>query len=124
MRINISYSANFNIILAIIDSARRAGNNTSLYLLLGSASVDLLKQAGETLAGRAAYLKLNPFNILEVKSQQLDALWTRSGFPQKFLAANEARSSRWRKIYGLYRLTRFANYCKNRSLKKLTLALI
>lgn len=89
----------FPVLRGLIDSARRAGNNTSLYLLLGSASLDLLKQAGETLAGRVAYLELNPFNILEVESQQLDALWTRGGFPQSFLALSEARSLRWRQDF-------------------------
>lgn len=89
----------FPVLRGLIDSARRTGNNTSLYLLLGSASLDLLKQSGETLAGRVAYLELNPFNILEVKSQQLDALWTRGGFPQSFLATSEARSLRWRQDF-------------------------
>lgn len=89
----------FPVLRGLIDSARRAGNNTSLYLLLGSASLDLLKQAGETLAGRVAYLELNPFNILEVESQQLETLWARGGFPQSFLATTDARSLRWRQDF-------------------------
>lgn len=89
----------FPVLRGLIDSARRAGNNTGLYLLLGSASLDLLKQAGETLAGRVAYLQLNPFNLLEVESQKIDTLWTRGGFPQSFLATSEARSLRWRQDF-------------------------
>ncbi len=89
----------FPVLRGLIDSARRAGNNSSLYLLLGSASLDLLKQAGETLAGRVAYLELNPFNSLEVENQQQETLWTRGGFPQSFLAATDARSLRWRQDF-------------------------
>ena len=58
------------------------------FLLLGSASIELLRQSGETLAGRIAYLELTPFDITEVDQSRLDTLWVRGGFPDSFLAAD------------------------------------
>jgi hypothetical protein len=55
----------FPILRGLIDRARRARLDHGLYLLLGSASLDLLKQSGETLAGRVSYLELDPFDVLE-----------------------------------------------------------
>jgi hypothetical protein len=55
----------FPILRGLIDQGRRDGRRTGRYLLLGSASLDLLKQSGETLAGRTAYLELFPLYILE-----------------------------------------------------------
>ncbi len=89
----------FPILRGLIDKARRANNRTGLYLLLGSASLDLLKQSGETLAGRISYMELPAFNILEVDAQQSDDLWVRGGFPDSFLAKNEARSLKWRQDF-------------------------
>lgn len=89
----------FPILRGLIDQARRAGNANGLYLLLGSASLDLLKQSGETLAGRVAYMELPPFNVLEIAPQQADSLWVRGGFPDSFLAKNEALSLRWRQDF-------------------------
>ena len=89
----------FPVLRGLIDSARRDGRQAGLYLLLGSASLDLLKQAGETLAGRISYLSLNPFNILEVESKQLQRLWVRGGFPDSFLAKSDNLSVRWRQDF-------------------------
>ena len=89
----------FPILRGLIDQARRAGNAGGLYLLLGSASLDLLKQSGETLAGRVAYMELSPFNVLEIAPQQADNLWVRGGFPDSFLAKSEALSLRWRQDF-------------------------
>jgi uncharacterized protein len=89
----------FPVLRGLIDSARRDGRQAGLYLLLGSASLDLLKQAGETLAGRISYLSLNPFNILEVESKQLQRLWVRGGFPDSFLAKSDTLSVRWRQDF-------------------------
>jgi hypothetical protein len=82
----------------MIDRARREGRRSGLYLLLGSASLDLLRQSGETLAGRVSYLELHPFNVLEVgvPPADRDRLWLRGGFPESFLAVDDARSLRWR----------------------------
>lgn len=89
----------FPVLRGLIDSARRDGRQAGLYLLLGSASLDLLKQAGETLAGRISYLSLNPFNILEVESKQLQRLWVRGGFPDSFLAKSDNLSVRCRQDF-------------------------
>jgi len=89
----------FPVLRGLIDRARRAGRRSGLYLLLGSASPDLLKQSGETLAGRIAYLELTPFHVLEVGDRSLDALWLRGGFPESFLAPDDARSLRWRQDF-------------------------
>lgn len=93
----------FPVLRGLIDRARRADKRYGLYLLLGSASLDLLKQSGETLAGRVSYLELSPFNILEVNSEKTaavqDRLWLRGGFPESFLAPDEAQSFRWRQDF-------------------------
>lgn len=87
----------------LIDQARRAGHRVRLYLLLGSASLEMLKQSGETLAGRVSYLELSPFDVLEVTESAGDAttnkLWLRGGFPDSFLASDEAQSLRWRRDF-------------------------
>jgi len=94
----------FPVLRGMIDQARRDGRRAGLYLLLGSASLDLLKQSGETLAGRIAYLDLNPLDILEVQAAarpgaNLDALWLRGGFPESLGAPSDARSMRWRQNF-------------------------
>lgn len=89
----------FPVLRGLIDRARRAGRTTSQYLLLGSASLDLLKQSGESLAGRIAYLELAPFTALETASLPLDDLWLRGGFPNSLLAPDAMRSLRWRQDF-------------------------
>jgi predicted AAA+ superfamily ATPase len=69
------------------------------FLLLGSASVDLLQQSGESLAGRIAFVELTPLNALEVLPRDLDTLWARGGFPPSFLASNDGISFRWRQDF-------------------------
>ncbi len=54
----------FLALRGLIDKARRTGHRSGLYLLLGSAALEMLKQSGATLAGRVSYLELNPFDIL------------------------------------------------------------
>jgi uncharacterized protein len=89
----------FPVLRGLIDRARRGGHREGLYLLLGSASVDLLKQSGESLAGRINYLELSPFNCLEIPSQDQETLWVRGGFPDSFLAKNDGVSLRWRQDF-------------------------
>jgi len=89
----------FPVLRGLIDQARRDGRRTTQYLLLGSASLDLLKQSGETLAGRVAYLELAPFSVLETPDLPRDDLWVRGGFPESLLAANALRSRRWRQDF-------------------------
>lgn len=89
----------FPVLRGLIDKGRRAGRKAGQYLLLGSASLDLLKQSGETLAGRVTYLELAPLNVLEAKSVAMDVLWLRGGFPESLLASSVARSLRWRQDF-------------------------
>jgi len=86
----------FPVLRGLIDQSRRSGCKSGQYLLLGSASLALLKQAGESLAGRVAYLELAALNILESGQQNADKLWVRGGFPESFLADNDPSSLRWR----------------------------
>lgn len=89
----------FPVLRGLIDRHRRAGRKAGQYLLLGSASLDLLKQSGETLAGRIAYLELAPFNVLETTHLPMDDLWVRGGFPESLLTDDAARSLRWRQDF-------------------------
>ncbi len=86
----------FAVLRGLIDRSRRAGRRNGLYLLLGSASIDLLKQSGESLAGRISYLELHPLNMLETPAVPDDSLWLRGGFPDSLQAASTTRSLRWR----------------------------
>ena len=86
----------FPVLRGLIDRARRNGRNAGQYLLLGSASLDLLKQSGESLAGRIAYLELTPFSVVESGDLPQGELWLRGGFPSSLLARTDALSHRWR----------------------------
>ena len=88
----------FQTLRGIIDKGRREGRRTRRFLILGSASIDLLKQSGETLAGRIEYVELNPLDVLEAAPdlKSLSRLWVRGGFPDSFLAASEADSLAFR----------------------------
>jgi uncharacterized protein len=88
----------FPVLRGLIDRSRRSRRRSGLYLLLGSASLDLMRQSGETLAGRVSYLELEPFDVLEVgpAPAERDRLWLRGGFPESFLASSHDRSLRWR----------------------------
>lgn len=87
----------FSVLRGLIDRARRAGTGPGRYLLLGSASPDLLRQSGETLAGRISYLELPPFSANEIDDP--DRLWLRGGFPESYLAKSAPASSRWRRDF-------------------------
>ncbi len=86
----------FQSLRGLIDAGRRRGSGTGRFLVLGSASMDLLKQSSESLAGRIRYLELSPLDAGEVGPERLDALWLRGGFPESLLAASDAASLRWR----------------------------
>lgn len=94
----------FQSLRGLIDRGRRKGKRSGRFLLLGSASNDLLKQS-ETLAGRIAYVELSPLDVLETskdagdKAAVLRKLWTRGGFPESFLAESDARSFIWRQDF-------------------------
>jgi predicted AAA+ superfamily ATPase len=69
------------------------------FLLLGSASPDLVRGTSETLAGRALVLHIPGFTLEEVGIQRQNDLWLRGAFPRSFLAADEAASLRWRESF-------------------------
>lgn len=86
----------FRTLRGLIDVGRRRGHGKGRFLVLGSASIDLLKQSSESLAGRIRYLELAPFDAAEVGPERLQALWLRGGFPESLLADSDAASLRWR----------------------------
>lgn len=84
----------FQPLRGLIDRGRRKGRRTGRYLILGSASIDLLRQSGESLAGRIAYVEMGPLDVLETGQKpeaRLD-LWLRGGFPDSYLAADDGQS--------------------------------
>ncbi len=89
----------FQILRGLIDSGKRKGLIAGRFLLLGAASLDLLQQSGESLAGRIAYLELSPLNLLEVGTNEINKLWIRGGFPDSFLAMDERQSVIWRENF-------------------------
>ncbi|MDP2817258.1 MAG: ATP-binding protein [Polaromonas sp.] len=86
----------FQALRSLIDQGRRKGLLVGRFLLLGSASGELLRQSGESLAGRIAYLELPPLQPLELKAGEQDQLWLRGGFPSSFLASSQPKSMSWR----------------------------
>lgn len=80
-----------------VDTTERNGR----FLVLGSASPDLLRQTSETLAGRVRYIEMTPFLLDEVGGGEdtLRKLWLRGGYPRSFLAADEESSFEWREDF-------------------------
>src|SRR5262249_34493121 len=74
-------------------------DNASRFLILGSASRDLLRQGSESLAGRIHYLPVGPFDLSEVGNANVERLWLRGGFPRSYLAENDRDSAVWRQDY-------------------------
>lgn len=89
----------FQILRGLVDTGIESGISTGQYLLLGSASIELLQQSSESLAGRITYLELNPFEVTEIQPEQQQALWNRGGFPRSFLAASDQQSTTWRNSF-------------------------
>ena len=88
----------FASLRGIIDGQRRKGNKAGQFLMLGSASLELLQQSSESLAGRIEYLELFGINPLEYPSD-INMLWLRGGFPESLLAATENDSLEWRRNF-------------------------
>ncbi len=91
----------FATIRGLIDSERRKGNRAGHFLFLGSASIELLRQSSESLAGRISYVELFPIDVLEYLNgdgeiEAINKLWLRGGFPESLLAADDENSLRWR----------------------------
>jgi predicted AAA+ superfamily ATPase len=90
----------FQELRGIIDEGRRKGKRTNRFLILGSASMDLLRQSSESLAGRIAYIEMGPFHALEIPEKtELITLWVRGGFPDSFLATNDSASAAWKEDF-------------------------
>ncbi|NLI30768.1 MAG: ATP-binding protein [Nitrospiraceae bacterium] len=85
----------FPVLRALVDQDRSAGR----FLLLGSASPDLIRNASESLAGRIIYHELSPLTVAETGTEHLSRLWLRGGFPLSFLAKSDAASVRWREAF-------------------------
>jgi predicted AAA+ superfamily ATPase len=92
----------FKTLRSLIDQRRRKGKPSRHFLLLGSASMDLLQQSAESLAGRIAFQELAPFSVAEIATVEdgsMDSLWNRGGFPDSFLARNDEASFAWRTAF-------------------------
>lgn len=83
------------VLRVLVDRPRRPAR----FLVLGSATPDLIRGSSETLAGRIAYHELSGFSLAEVDPARLGALWLRGGFPRSFLARTEPASWRWRQQF-------------------------
>jgi predicted AAA+ superfamily ATPase len=88
----IQYKPNLFSILRVL-----ADKNNIKFLVLGSASRDLIKQSSETLAGRIGYIEMTPFELTE--TNEIHKLWLRGGFPLSYLADNDELSFLWRQNY-------------------------
>ena len=84
----------FQTLRGIIDRGRRRGKGKGRFLILGSTSIDMLRQSGETLAGRVAYIDMAPLSALEVDDARAwrERLWLRGGFPDSYLAESDEDS--------------------------------
>ena len=84
----------FATLRGLIDEGRERGLRHGRFLILGSASIDLLRQSSESLAGRIAYVEMGPLDTLDAchDEQDVDRLWQRGGFPESYLARSDAES--------------------------------
>lgn len=91
----------FAVLRGVIDERRAGGDRKGSFLLLGSASLDLMRQATESLAGRVSYVELGAIDVRELHSAGpgADRLWIRGGFPLALLAASDADSLQWRRDF-------------------------
>ena len=90
----------FRLLRGLVDARKRSGEKTAQFLLLGSASRDLIQNSSETLAGRIRFLELNPFSVLEPAQEdkrfEMETHWLRGGFPDSYLASSDNESWDWR----------------------------
>ena len=84
----------FSVMRSMIDQHRETGR----FILLGSASPELIRDTSESLAGRISYLELDPLNLIEVGNtfENMQQLWLRGGFPRSYLAPKDKLSQDWR----------------------------
>ncbi|MGH8549595.1 MAG: ATP-binding protein [Methylococcales bacterium] len=91
----------FQTLRGVIDSGRRKQKGKGRFLILGSASIDLLRQSGESLAGRISYINLTPLTAVEIEENRAvrERLWLRGGFPDSYLADSDRDSLAIRKDF-------------------------
>ncbi len=95
----------FQTLRGLIDQGRRKGNGNGSFIILGSAAIDLLRQSGESLAGRIAFVELHPLNLAEVADGKtpvhltVDQLHLRGGFPDSYQSPDDAASLLWRQNF-------------------------
>ena len=85
----------FPVLRVLVDENRRPGR----FVILGSASPDLVGLASESLAGRVTFVSLSGFRLRDVGADQLENLWVRGGLPESFLSPREMDSNQWRDDY-------------------------
>lgn len=85
----------FPTLRVLVDENRRPGR----FVVLGSASPDLVGLGSESLAGRVTFMELGGFRLADVGPERLDDLWLRGGLPESFVAATDEASNRWRDDY-------------------------
>ncbi|MBC8519251.1 MAG: ATP-binding protein [Gammaproteobacteria bacterium] len=91
----------FRLLRSLVDSRKRSGERSAQFLLLGSASRDLIQHSSETLAGRIRFIELTPFSVSELSAQNeyqynMEKHWLRGGFPDSCLATSDDQSWSWR----------------------------
>jgi uncharacterized protein len=85
----------FPLMRALVDQKRSGGR----FLILGSASPEMIRHASESLAGRITYHELSPFSLAETGWKRHEALWLRGGYPLSFLAGSDDESFAWRESF-------------------------
>ena len=87
----------FLVLRGLIDKSREQGRRAGQFLLLGSASMDLMRQSSESLAGRISYIEMGGLNLAEIdrNQQHRQTLWLRGGFPDSYLAADDDVAMDW-----------------------------
>ncbi|MDA1301395.1 MAG: ATP-binding protein [Proteobacteria bacterium] len=87
----------FSVLRGLIDQNREQGRGAAQYLLLGSASMDLMRQSSESLAGRISYIEMSGLNLTEIdhSQQNRQTLWLRGGFPDSYLATDDDVAMDW-----------------------------
>jgi predicted AAA+ superfamily ATPase len=85
----------FPLLRALVDRKRTAGR----FLILGSASPELIRHSSESLAGRIIYHELSPFSLAEINSGDVQRLWLRGGYPESYLSENDVESFTWREAF-------------------------
>lgn len=92
----------FRVLRVLVDRPE----NKTRFLILGSASPDLVRNVSETLAGRVEFVELTVFGLQETGQESSDLLWLRGGFPRSFLARSDRDSLAWREGFIRTFLTR------------------